>query len=245
MIYARPELYAAQYQYYRDDLHFYRRLAEDYGAPVLELGTGTGRVSLALARAGVAVVGLELSLEMLEYAQGEVDSAKLNERVTLQQGDMRSFELERRFPLIIAPFNALMHLYTLSDQDAALACVRNHLAPGGAFAFDLYIPNFSGLDQLKRVPEWQHVSGAKSELFVYQTHDPIRQTITSHYYLDTVDDAGQLSRQTSTLTQRYYMRFELERALSMAGLKTVQLFGSFDREPLTLTATHLVVIARP
>jgi SAM-dependent methyltransferase len=244
MIYARPELYAAQYQYYRDDLHFYQRLAEDYGAPVLELGAGTARVSLALARAGVAVVGLELSYEMLDYAQREVERAGLK-CVKLHHGDMRSFELEKRFPLIIAPFNALMHLYTLSDQDAALACIRNHLEPGGAFAFDLYIPNFSGLDQLKRVPEWEHVGDAHSELFIYQTHDPVRQIITSHYYLDTVNAIGQLSRQKSTLIQRYYTRFELERFLSTAGFNTLQLFGSFDREPLSLAATHLVVIARP
>jgi SAM-dependent methyltransferase len=244
MIYAHPELYAAQYQHYRDDLHFYRRLAEDYGAPVLELGAGTGRVTLALAKAGFAVVGLERAQSMLDYARCEVNQAGFDQRVTLQRGDMRAFDLARRFPLIIAPFNALMHLHTLKDQDAALTCIKNHLEPKGAFAFDLYIPNVSELDRLKRVPEWQHLGDEHGELFVYQTHDPIRQLITSDYYLDRVDAHGNLSRQRSTLIQRYYTRFELERALAMAGFQHITLYGSFDREPLTLSATHLVGIAR-
>lgn len=240
MIYAHPELYAAQYRHYRDDLHFYRRLAEDYGAPVLELGCGTGRVALALAQAGIPVVGLELAPEMLGYAEREAARAQLKAPLTLLAGDMRDFALPQRFPLIIAPFNALMHLYTVSEQDAALRCVRAHLADGGAFAFDLFIPNFGGLEQLKQVAEWAHVG----ELFVYQTHDPLRQLLISRYYLDRISSDGQLRRQQSTLIQRYYTRFELERALTSAGFRQLQLFGSFERAPLDQRASHFVGIAR-
>ena len=128
------ELYDLQYKNYRDDIPFYTRLANDYSGPVLELGAGTARVSAALARAGHEVVALEPSPEMIRRGQKRLAEAHV-ENVTYVQGDMRTARLGQQFPLIIAPFNTLMHLYTLSDQDAALQTVKAHLAPGGTLRF--------------------------------------------------------------------------------------------------------------
>ncbi len=236
------ELYDLQYQNYRDDLPFYTRLADDYGGPVLELGAGTARVSAALARAGYEVVALEPSRKMIERGQVRLKAQNLN-GVTYVQNDMRSARLNRQFPLVIAPFNTLMHLYTLSEQDAALQTVKTHLAPGGRFAFDLYTPNFGELNVLRLEPEWNHVGGENSELFLLQTHDPDTQTLNSHYFLDTTDETGILRRQRSTLTQRYFYRFELERTLQQNGFTHLQLFGSFERGRYHAGAPHLVVVA--
>ena len=236
------ELYELQYENYRDDLPFYTRLADDYGGPVLELGAGTARVAAALARAGHEVVALEPSRKMTQYGQTRLAEANL-QNVTYVQGDMRTVRLERQFPLVIAPFNTLMHLYTLPDQDAALQTVKAHLAPGGRFAFDLYTPNFGELNVLRLEPEWNHVGGENSDLFLLQTHDPDTQTLTSHYFLDTTDETGVLRRQRSTLTQRYFYRFELERALLQNGFSQIRVYGDFDRSRFDAHAPHLVVIA--
>lgn len=103
------ELYDLQYAHYRDDLAFYTRLADDYGGPVLELGAGTGRVSAALARAGHEVAALEPSSEMIARGRRRLEDMGLT-NVTYHQGDMRHTRLGRTFPLVIAPFNTLMHL---------------------------------------------------------------------------------------------------------------------------------------
>ncbi len=235
------ELYELQYRNYRDDLPFYTRLADDYGGPVLELGAGTARVSAALAKAGHEVVALEPSAEMIKRGQARLKAERLS-GVTYVQDDMRSVRLDRQFPLIIAPFNTLMHLYTLSDQDAALQIVRAHLAPGGRFAFDLYTPNFNELGVLRLEPEWADVGGENSELFLLQTHDPDAQTLTSHYFLDTTDETGILQRQRSTLTQRYFYRFELERALQQNGFTRFQFYGDFSRSRFHAHAPHLIVV---
>ncbi len=233
-------LYDLQYERYRDDLPFYTRLADDYGGPVLELGAGTARVSAALARAGHEVVALEPSLEMIRRGQARLEREGLT-TVSYHQGDMRFTRLERPFPLVIAPFNTLMHAYTLSDQDATLQTVRAHLAPGGRFAFDLYTPNFGQLDVLRLEPEWAHVGGG--ELFLLQTHDPDAQLLTSHYFLDTVGADGLLRRQRSTLKQRYFHRFELERALLQNGFTNLQMYGDFSRVRYHARATHLICTA--
>lgn len=243
-LYTRPDLYDEQYAHYRDDLVFYTILAADYGSPVLELGCGTGRVALALAGAGHTVVGVELSGAMLARAEQRLGEAGVTERVSLHQADMRMLQLGKRFPLVIAPFNTMMHLYTLPDQDAALAAVKRHLEVGGAFALDLYTPNFSNLDRLRREPEWAHIGGKRGELFIYQTHDADAQLLESNYYLDTVAENGTLMRQTAVLKQRYYTRFELERALLQAGFTQVQVYGGFDKRRYSHDAPNLVVVAR-
>ena len=235
------ELYDLQYRHYRDDLPFYTRLADDYGGPVLELGAGTARVSAALARAGHEVVALEPSSKMIRRGQKRLAEANLK-NVTYVQDDMRTARLERQFPLVIAPFNTLMHLYTLSDQDAVLQTVRAHLAPGGRFAFDLYTPNFNELNVLRLEPEWSHLD-RDTDLLLLQTHDPDTQTLTTRYFLDTTDETGMLRRQRSTLTQRYFYRFELERALLQNGFTHIQIYGNFDRSRFYAHAPHMVVIA--
>jgi hypothetical protein len=156
---------------------------------------------------------------------------------------MRSVRLEQHFPLVIAPFNTLMHAYTLKDQDATLQTVRAHLEPGGRFAFDLYTPKFGALDVLRLEPEWEHVGGNVGELFLLQTHNPDAQLLTTHYFLDTTGADGVLRRQRSTLTQRYFHRFELERALYQNGFTHIQIYGDFDRSRYHARAPHLVCVA--
>lgn len=235
------DLYELQYRNYRDDLYFYTRLADDYGSPVLELGAGSARVSAALARAGHEVVALEPSQKMIVRGKRRLEDAGL-QNVYYHQGDMRTVRLGRRFPLVIAPFNTLMHAYTLSDQDATLQTVREHLEPGGRFAFDLYTPTFNELNVLRLEPEWRHLAGPESELFLLQTHDEDAQILTTHYFLDVTED-GVLKRQRSTLTQRYYHRFEIERALNQNGFSEIRFYGDFERSRTGARAPHLIGVA--
>lgn len=237
-------LYDEQYAHYRDDLTFYRRLADDYGSPVLELGAGSARVSAALAKAGHEVVAVELSSEMMRLGRARLERERLAQWVQYHQGDMRHIRLKRRFPLIVAPFNTLMHAYTLADQDATLKTVMEHLEPGGLFAFDLYNPNFGELGVLRRESEWDHVGGENAELFLYQTVDRDAQLLETRYYLDRTGEDGSLKRQTATLTQRYYSRFELERALRQAGFGNLTFYGNFLRERYSAGSSHLISLAR-
>jgi len=226
------DLYRIQYAQYRDDLPRYTQLALDYGGPVLELGAGMGRVARAIARRGIEVVALEPSQLMLHEGQQVTEGLP----VSWVQGDMRLLELGRKFPLILAPFNTLMHLYTLDDQDAALRGMVAHLAPGGRLAFDLYNPALIGPQGVL-----QHEGSYDTlEVFVRQEHYPEAQMLITHHYLDHTDSKGRLSRRVFTLEQRYYTRFEIERLLRSAGL-ACRITGGFHNEPLRPdTATWFV-----
>lgn len=125
------------------DVSFYRKLAGRIGGPILELGVGDGRIALPLAGDGHEVVGVDLSanmLEGLEARRAEV-AEELSTRVTAVRGDSREIRLERRFPLVLCPFNGFAHQLDATDQRAFFDTVKAHLAPGGTFAFDVLIPD--------------------------------------------------------------------------------------------------------
>ena len=236
-LYQDPELYDVLHAGYRDDLGFYRGLADDHGGPVLELGAGSGRVTVALAQAGYAVLAVEPSAPMRERGAERIAAAGAGERVTWIDADMRELDLGIAVPLVIAPFHALMHLATLDDQDAALRAAHRHLQEGGAFATDVFVPRF-GADGAVRAER----IGA-DDLFVWQTHDTANQVVVTEHRLDRWADDGRLQRRRATLRQRYFHRFELERALRSAGFGRVRTFGGFDRAPVTAAADRWVYLA--
>jgi SAM-dependent methyltransferase len=240
-LYQDAELYDLLNDGYRDDLGFYRGLADDHGGPVLELGAGSGRVTAVLARAGHEVVAVEPAAAMRRRGIERLEALGLAASVRWVDADMRTLDLGRRFPLAIAPFHALMHLESILDQDAALRAVRGHLLPDGAFATDVYVPRF-GADGVVRVePVWRGVAG---DLLLWQHHDPVAQVVVTEHRLDRVDAEGRLLRRSATLRQRYFQRFELERALRSAGFGHVRTFGGFERGPVTATASSWAFLAR-
>jgi SAM-dependent methyltransferase len=240
---ALADLYERQYANYRDDIAFYARLAErENSQDILELGAGAGRVSVALARRGLNITGLELSPAMLE--RGKKFATRENAIVNFVLGDMTDFKLEQQFPMIIAPFNALMHLYSLSDQDRAFEMVRTHLEPNGVFAFDLYQPRFGLEGVLRHEGEtFLKADGSRSDVFVLQRIDRAAQMAFTTYFVDSISPEGNLGREVLELQQRYFTRFEAERLLRAHGFRA-EFQGDFDGSRLTDLSPNIVVVAR-
>lgn len=142
-LYDQPALYDMLFGRRRGDLPFYLGLAAEVGGAVLELGIGTGRVGLTLARQGYDVTGVELSGEMLDVLAARVaeEPPEVQGRLQWRRGDARAIDLGRTFELVICPFNGLAHFHTEAELTALLANVARHLAPEGTFALDLLIPD--------------------------------------------------------------------------------------------------------
>jgi SAM-dependent methyltransferase len=124
---------------YTGDVPFYLRQSRAAaGAPVLELGCGTGRVLLPLARAGIQVTGIDLSPAMLDICRAKLaaEAPETAARATLVEGDMRQFALPCRFGLIICPLYTFIHLRTVADKLAMFQRVAEHLAPGGRLVLE-------------------------------------------------------------------------------------------------------------
>jgi len=239
--------YDAAYARLRDpagDADFYLALARESGGPVLELGCGTGRTLLPIARAGLPCTGLDLSAAMLDALRAKSPPANLR----LVQGRMQGFDLgAERFALVTAPFRAFQHLQTVEDQLACLACVRRHLAPGGAFAFDVFQPRLERT-AIVHEPEQEDCRFRDGDdevvrrVSVTRDHARQRMRVTLHY--DRERDGQRVARETAEFSMRWFFRYELEHLLARAGLGDFTLYGGFDRSAFGAGSSDLVFVAR-
>jgi len=138
--------YSTVYAWKNDDIPFYLAQAERWAGPggaVLELACGNGRVALPMARAGYRVAAVDTSEAMLEQLAQRLseEPEPVRERVQPLRQDMRRLKLDRLFRFIYLPFNTMLVLLQPHDRQAMLDRVREHLAPSGAFAFDIFTPD--------------------------------------------------------------------------------------------------------
>ena len=124
-----------------DDIPFYRDLIPSPQATLLELGCGTGRVTLALAPYCLSIRGIDLSEAMLAVCRQKLYQAGIpRSKVAVQPGDISDFHLDQRFDLLIAPFRVLQNLETDAQVDGLFDCIHEHLAPGGSCVLNVFRP---------------------------------------------------------------------------------------------------------
>jgi SAM-dependent methyltransferase len=241
-------LYDHEYRRRRDDVRFYQRLAPSSGE-ILELGCGSGRLLLPLCRAGHTVTGVDLSRTMLDRCRARLATAgaKVQARATLVRADFRKLALGRRFPLIVCPFNAFMHLYTRQDVEAFLASVRKHLAPGGTFAFDVMNPDLAWLSRnpTKRWARTRFRHPRTGERMIYETdlvYDaPLQIAFMRIYYSP---EHGRGREQVVRLTHRYFYPLELEALLHYSGFQVRSHHGDFDGGALATDSEYQVLVCQ-
>lgn len=219
----------------RNDLEFWRSLvAEQKPDCVLELGAGTGRVTEAM-KDSARVVAIDLSLEMLERASARLCGRSIDEcfPVEFVVADMRRFAFARRFDLIVASNDPFSHVTRLRERQAVLRNIRNHLAPGGRLVLE-------GLHRPERrrseTPE-RFVNG----ISVREVWEPFgnRDCWRAHYYYRHGDQYVD-----AEFTARAWNTAEIKRLFERSGLNLREIWGDFDRGPVTLDSKRIIVIAQ-
>lgn len=235
------------------DAPFYVELAQRWGGPVLEIGCGTGRVLLQIAREGIEIEGVDNSRPMmgvLRKSLGE-ELPEVRARVKLHAGDMRDFRLGRQFPLVIIPFRPLQHMYTMEDQLAALRTAAAHLEDGGKLAFDVFFPRFelipAGVGEEILELEWHLDMNPDKIVRRYlrkESYDKIAQTFSATFVFRTYHDEKLVSEETEPLKMAYYTHPQMRGLLAMAGLEIVEEYGSFKKTPLNNDASEMIFVVR-
>lgn len=236
----------------RDDKDFYVAAAQHAHGDVLELGCGTGRLLIPIARAGVAVTGIDMSLGMLARCREKLarEAPAVQQRATTLRLDMIDFALGQLFALIIAPFRCFQHVLDVEQQIGCLRSIHRHLTPGGKLILDVfhvqtartYDPKysqeeveFSGL----RLPDGSTLGrSVRTAAFhrVTQIND-----VELIYYVRHPD--GREERLVHAFPMRYYFRYELEHLLARCGFVVSALYGDYDQTPLRDGSPEMIFVA--
>ena len=241
------ELYDLEHRDLDADLPLYTNFAARCDGPVLEVGCGSGRVCLALARAGIDVLGIDPSAAMLSLARTRAASMKLARSVCFEQADVRDLAYEDRFTLVLFPLNGFLHLLTVEDQLQALRCMAQALLPGGFMIVDLpnphtvFVPEADGQRLLRRrfsSPEgvsWASYTTTETDLAEQ------RQSLTLLYERE---EPGQTVPQVAVeMVLRYVYRHEMALLLQQSGMIVDAVYGTYDLDPYTEDSSQMVFVA--
>ncbi len=221
------------------------------GGEVLELGCGTGRVSLALARQGINVTGLDLSNPMLEIFRERVEEEhSLKDNITIVHGNMADFHFDKRFSLIIAPFRAFQALTDNIDIENALKCIKAHLTDEGVFIVNVFKP-FDVMDEswcYGETVQWERVD-EKTGNYVVKKHwgdkiDVKNQVIYPHFAYEVTDSSGNTERYTEDLRLKYYYENQLAEVVTKAGFKIIERFGWYDKRSIEEANRELIFVCK-
>jgi len=200
-----------------EDISFYVEEALAAGGPVVELGVGTGRIAIPTAMAGVSLIGVDSSPEMLAVCWERAREAGIAEWLDLRLGDLREPPVEERVPLVTCPFRAYLHLGSDEERLAALGAARELLLPGGRLVFDVFAPSREDIEEtdgrwLEREPG----------IFERADWDGTAQTLT----LSVRGERGE-----SSMTLWWLEPQRWQTLLAEAGFVVEACYGWFDRRP--------------
>jgi SAM-dependent methyltransferase len=248
-------LYDAVYTNWAD-IAFWQVMATARSDGLLELGCGTGRVLLPLARAGHTITGLDLAASMLDHCRANLraEPPEVRDRVTLLEADMTSFDLDRRFAQIYCAFGTFHHLRTVEQQLACLAKCRQHLLPHGQLILDLINPDPAPATADGDVPvlgetsanivEWTEGRRIRSWATMLDYHRSLQCNDCEVTY-EIIEADGTIRRLTETFPMRLLYRYELEHLLARCGFRIVALYGDYDRSAFSDESLGLIVVAEP
>jgi SAM-dependent methyltransferase len=233
------------------DIGFILTQAARARGPILELGCGSGRLLIPLARAGYQIVGLDNSPGMLALARQRLQSEpeEVRQRVTLIEADMTELDWPSRFAFIFVSYNTLMHLKT-EQKGNLFKRARRHLRSGGLFFVDVINPlaaaqtpddHFITLERCFVEPESGQIVVQKASSWPHPNH----QILHIIWLFDSCPlDGGPVTRQVVQMDYHYLYPHELQVMLEETGFKLEALYGDYQQNLFVEESERLLLLAR-
>ena len=245
--YADPIIYDAEISAETKDLFkpdgpFYLALAQQLGGKVLELGCGTGRFTIPLAERDVNIMGLDIMPEMITRAKIKAEGLPIR----WIEGDVRTFNLNEQFRLIIETGGTFQHLLARTDLEAMLERVHEHLEPDGCFVFSIVFPH---LYFLQGHPEEHALSyttedGRVISLSASQQYDHLKQIWIEVAIRRWKEKNGREVIKQVPLARRLIFPQEMEMLLQYNGFSVIERYGDWDKSPLTNESELMIYVCR-
>ncbi len=237
-------LYDAHHSRHLEDLEFWKDIATQRGSPILELGCGTGRVLITLARAGHTVFGVDRNPAMLRVLKERLNPI-ISSMVHIVLSDLTAYRLAERFSLILLPCNTYSTL-TRVERRKSLLLVHRHLAPEGLFALSIPNPVMLSEVPIRSDPEVEEVFQDP------ESGDPVQVSsewersgkhFVLHWHYDRLFPEGQVERISIQTRQEINDSRVYLKELEDSGLKPIRVCGDFDLSAYDMNSPNLILIA--
>jgi len=200
-----------------EDIDFYVQVAREAAGPIVELGVGTGRIAIPTALAGVPVIGVDSSTEMLACCRARAESAGVSALVDLRLGDYSTPPVAERVELVTCPFRAYLHLHEDAARLEALRAAFDLLEPGGRLVFDVFAPSREDIEETNG--RW-----LEREVGIWERADWYPET--QRLALSVRGAEGETTMHIAWLAPERWQSLIAE-----AGFELVETYGWFDRRP--------------
>lgn len=231
-----------------DDVPMYTDFARAAGSPVVELGAGSGRVTVPIAQADIDVIAIDASPTMIVAGRRRAAYCLVSDKITWVEGDMRSFKLDEPVRLVIIPARAFLHLMTTEDQLNALDCIREALVPGGRLVMNFFVPRPEVMVERdgKRLRRGTVVGldGRSHELDEVVTYDATTQRVLVRGIVQVHEGERHVETRELQTELRWIGRYEMEHLFTRTGFEVQALYGWFDRRPFDERSTEMIWVAR-
>ena len=227
------ELYDEVYSFVDYDIAFYVQKHKELGGKVLEIGCGTGRVTIPMLAAGADITAIDYSQKMLERLESKVGNIDTPMEIILQ--DVRSLSLKKKYNLIIFPYRGFQSLLSIEDQINALTSIRKHLEVNGSLIIDLFVPTRDLFDQnsdiFYHLRDFENDSGRIKSLHHRSRFDHHNQLIHTQLSISESKDEQITSKRYADFTLRYLYPDEARYLFEFCGFKIQEISGDYDGAP--------------
>jgi len=225
------------------DHDFYLQRIMETRGPVLEVGSGTGRLLKdALARKA-DIYGIDISESMLKILKSKIP---VEEHYRISCQSITDFVFEKKFKMILAPFRVFMHLTEIPEQTAALNHIAQYLENDGLFIFDVFVPNIRFLNEgTVQFSDFdgEYEPGKRMKRFIQSDYDVLNQRINLEMKFRW-EENDQWLEDTWRSQMRFFWRYELELLIAASGLSLVTIYGDFQKGALDYSSQDFIVVCK-
>ncbi len=246
------DIYDLLYSGFTEDIQFYVDEALTAKGTVLELGCGTGRVSLPIALQGVNLTCLDISRGMIGALERRIDaSSDLSQPLRIVHGDMRNFSFNEKFDLIIIPFRSFLCLLSVEDQVRTLINIKRHLSNKGKLILNFFVPDLQTMNQEGDLSN--HLfdvtdpkTGGRLVVWNQTKCNMHTQILDTRLIIEILNNDDVMTKRLyRDLQLRYVYRWEMYHLLRYCGYNMIDLYGDFNRTSFDGESEEMIWIASP